>query len=89
MAETSLHTQRSDITSLKFNGKMGVKEENTAPLSELNLERFLHAVGDIIERFGLEILFYLPDTIGLMNYPPKTPIPSLFWWCWQSANFDW
>ena len=44
VAETSLFKQRSDTTSLKFNGKMDVKEENTASLSELNLEGFLRAV---------------------------------------------
>ena len=42
-------------------------------LSELNLEAFLRAVEDIVERFGLETFFYLPDTSGEMKYLPEDP----------------
>ena len=63
-AETSLHSQRGNTTSLKFNGKLDVTEENTASLTELNPEGFLRAVGDIVERFCLETFFYIPDSGG-------------------------
>ena len=52
---------------------MDVKDNNTAFLSELNLEAFLRAVEDIVERFGLETFFYLPDTSGKMKYLPEDP----------------
>jgi len=51
---------------LKFNGKMDVTEGNTSSLIELNLEGFLRDVGDIVDRFGLETFFYLPDSSGKM-----------------------
>ena len=73
VAESALYTQRSNTTTLKFNGKMDVKESNTASLSELNLEAFLNSVGDTVERFGLETFFYLPDSLGEMKYLPEDP----------------
>ena len=72
LAETALHAQRNDTTSLKFNGKLDVAP-NTASLSELTLESFLRSVGDIVERFGLETFFYLPDSAGKMQYLPEDP----------------
>jgi len=57
MAETSLHSQRGDTTSLKFHGKLDVTEGNKASLTELNLEGFLRGVGAIVKRFGLETFF--------------------------------
>merc|ERR1740124_1351391 len=72
-AETSLHSQKGNTTSLKFNGKLDVTEENIASLTELNLEGFLRAVGDMVERFGLETFFYLPDSGGSMKYLPEDP----------------
>ena len=71
IAETSLHSQRADTTSLKFNGKLDITEEHTASLTELNLEGFLRSVGDIVERFGFENFFYLPDSAGVMKYLPE------------------
>jgi len=70
LAENSLYSQRNDTTTLKFNGKMGVKE-NTASLSELNLEGFLRAVGDTVECFGPDKFFYLPNSSGTMQYLPE------------------
>ena len=72
LVETALHTKRDDTTTLKFNGKLDVAT-NTASLSELTLEDFLRAVGSIVERFGLETFFYLPDTSGNMQYLPEDP----------------
>ena len=46
---------------------------NTASLSELTLESFLRAVGNTVERFGLETFFYLPDSSGKMLYLPEEP----------------
>jgi len=63
-----MYNQRNNTTTLKFNGKMDVKEANTASLSKLNLETFLWAVEDIVEKFGLETYFYLPDSSGVMKY---------------------
>ena len=73
VAESALYTQRNSTTTLKFNGKMDVRESNTASLSELNLEAFLTGVGDTVERFGLETFFYLPDSLGEMKYLPEDP----------------
>jgi len=41
IAETSLYALQIDTTSLKFNEKLDVTEENPANLSELNMEAFL------------------------------------------------
>ena len=71
VAETSLHNQRNNTTTLKFNGNMDVKESNTASLTEMNLDMFLRNVGDIVERFGLEPFFYLPNSSGAMKYLPE------------------
>ena len=73
VAETSLHSQKGSTTLLKFNGKLDVTEENTASLTELNLEGFLRSVGEVVERFGLETFFYLPDSAGIMKYLPEDP----------------
>ena len=73
MAETSLHAQKGNTTSLKFNGKLDVTEENTASLTELNIEGFLRGVGDVVKLFGLETFFYLPDSGGIMKYLPEDP----------------
>jgi len=54
VADTSLHFQRSNITSLKFNGKLDVTRDKTTTLTELNMGAFLRSVSNIAERFGLE-----------------------------------
>ena len=48
-------------------------EGNIASITVLNLEGFLRAVGDIVERFGLENFFYLPDSSCSMKYLPENP----------------
>ena len=70
LAENSLYYQRNDTVTIKFNGKVDVKED-TASFSDLNLEGFLCAVGNTIERFGLETYFYLSDSSGTMKYFPE------------------
>ena len=57
MAETSLHSQRRDTTSLKLHGKLDVTKGNKASLTKLSLEGFLRGVGAIVKRFGLETFF--------------------------------
>ena len=57
VADSTLHSQQNSTTSLKFNRKLDVTEDNSASLSELNMESFLRATGDIVERFGLETFF--------------------------------
>jgi len=73
IAETSLHDLRSNTTSLKFNGKLDVTEGDPLTLSELSMEAFLRSVADIIERFDLEIFFYLPDYDKNMRYLLEEP----------------
>ena len=70
VVETSLYSQRSENISLKFNGKSYIAKGNTATLTKLNMEKFLRAVGNVIERFGLE-KFYMKDTDGKMKYLPE------------------
>ena len=65
LAENVLYNRKNDTTSLKFNGKMDIKEVHTASLSEMNLERFLNSVGDTVE--------HLPDLAGKMKYFPEDP----------------
>jgi len=71
MAETSLHAFRINTTSLNFNGKLDVTEGDPSTLSEFNMDAFLHAIADIVERFGLETFFYLPDSDNIMRYLPE------------------
>jgi len=73
MAETSLYALRINTTSLKFNGKLDVTEGDTSMLSELNTEAFPRSVADIVEQFGLERFFYLPDSDNIMWYLPEEP----------------
>lgn len=73
MDETSLHSQRGNSTSLKFNGELNFAEGNTDSLTELNLEGFLRAVGVIVKRFGIETFCYRPDSTGSMKYLPEGP----------------
>jgi len=37
------------------------------------MEAFLRSVADIVERFGLETFFYLPDSDNVMRYLPEEP----------------
>ena len=62
VAETSLHTQRANATTPKFNGKLEVSSDNQSTLTELSMEGYLHAVEEIVERFGLQTFFYLMDS---------------------------
>ena len=73
MAKNPIHTQTGDKASLKFNGKLDVTKGNTASLIKLNLEGLLIAISSIVERFGLEILFYLPDKNETTKYLPEDP----------------
>ena len=73
IAETALHTQRADNSSLKFNGKLEVTNENQSSLTELNMEEFLRSVGETVERFGLQSFFYLKDASKKMKYLPEEP----------------
>ena len=73
VAESSLHNQRNNTTSLKFNGKLDVTSGETATLTELNMDSFIHSIADVVERFGLENLFYLPGPDGTMKYLPEEP----------------
>jgi len=50
-----------------------VTEGNPSTLLELNMETFLRSVADIVERFGLETFFYLPDSDNVMRYLPEEP----------------
>ena len=54
VAENFLHLQKNNTTSLKFDGKLDVTKENSASLSEFNMEGFLRSVADLVEHFGLE-----------------------------------
>ena len=77
MAETSLHSQRGNSTSLKCNGKIDVTEGNTASLAELNLELFLKDVGDIVQHFSIDNFFYLLDSTVSMKQRIRTRLPLL------------
>jgi len=50
-----------------------VKKGDPSTLSKLNMKEFLHSVADIVERFGLETLFYLPNSDKNMRYLPEEP----------------
>jgi len=73
IAETPLHAFWVSTTSLKFNSKLDVTEGDPSTLSELNMDSFLRSVADIIEHFGLENFFYLPDSDKNMKYFPEGP----------------
>ena len=73
IAETALHAQQAELTSLKFNGKVDISEEYPSTLSELNIKRFLRAVGAMVGKFGMQSFFYLPDSLGVMQYLPEAP----------------
>jgi len=73
IAETSLHALQVSTTSLKFNRKLDVTEGDSSTLSDFNMESFLRSVADIIEYFGLETFFYLPDSDKNMRYFPEEP----------------
>ena len=71
VVETSLHAQKSDTTSLKFNENL---EVSTSSLTEYNMEGFMRAVGETVERFGFEPFFYIKHpTTGKMLYLPEEP----------------
>lgn len=68
VAEIVLHAQRSSTTTLKFNGKLEATSENQ---STLNMEGYLRAVEEMVERFGLQTFFYIMDSLKKMKYLPK------------------
>ena len=73
VAENALHTQRADTTTLKFNGKLELSSENQSTLTELSMEGYLRAVGEMVERFGLQTFFYIMDFLKKMKYLPEEP----------------
>ena len=70
MAESALHSQQKNTTSLKFNGKVDVTKYNNVSLSEFNMELFLRAIRDIVECFGFKTFFYVMDSDRIMKYLP-------------------
>ena len=74
VAEISLHSQRNDTMSMKFNGKLEVTSNTSGvSLTEINMELFLRSVADVVELFGLENFFYAMDTDVIMKYLPEEP----------------
>ena len=57
---------------LKFNRKLDVTKDSSSSFSQFNMESFLRAVGDIVERFGLEN-FYVMESDRIMNYLSEEP----------------
>jgi len=54
-----------------------VTEGDPSTLSEFNMEEFLRLVADIVEQFGLEMFFNLPDSDKVMRYLPEEPHKSV------------
>jgi len=74
VAESSLHSQRNYVTSIKFNGKLEITSNTSGvSLTEPSMESFFRSVVDVVERFGLKTFFYAMDTDSIMKYLPEEP----------------
>ena len=73
IAENFLHSQKNNTTSLKFNGRSDVIEENSISLSEFIMEAFSRSVVGLVESFGIDTFFYIMDIDGSMKYLQEEP----------------
>ena len=59
--ENYLHKRKDETTSLKFDGKLDTSSPTTSQ-TELDKKQFIHALRDLVQRFGLQTFFYMPNS---------------------------
>ena len=59
--ENYLHKRKDETTSLKFDGKLDTSSSSTSK-TELDKKQFIHALRDLVQRFGLQTFFYMPNS---------------------------
>ena len=70
--EAGIRSMVDDASALRFNGKLEIRKTDTV-VDELDKERLLLKVDDLVRTYGFQTFFYLPDQHGAMKYLPDHP----------------
>ena len=63
--ESAIRTMGTDSKTLKFNGKLEIKD---SAAEELDKEALLLTINDLVRGYGFQTFFYLPGKDGSMKY---------------------